>query len=169
MGVGRLPLVAELGHCLLLAVGNEDRIEAEAARPARLVDDSTFEDARPSQLAPLRRDGDQLADVAGTPALSPDAFQLGEQALHVFSAGEPRGLDPWPASEPVDLEAGVLAENPRGWVERMAELRLRPRVLVVRLAGLWRILVGVERLDRPAAERSPELAQLPRILRGEAR
>jgi hypothetical protein len=68
----------------------------------------------------------------------------------VLSAGEPCRLDPRPASEPVDLEAGVLAQDPRGRLERVAELSLGPRVLEVRLTRLRRILRGLERLDLPA-------------------
>jgi hypothetical protein len=161
MRVRRLPFFAQLGDGLVLPVRNEDRIEAEAARPARLVDDSTFEDAGPSQLASLRRDRDQLADVARTPVL--DAVELREQALHVFPSGKPRRLDARPAPEPVDLEARVLAEDPARRVERMPELRLRPRVLVVRLAGLRRVFLGLERFDLPAGERSPELTELPGV------
>ena len=48
MGVHCLPLVAQLGDGLVLAVRNEDRVEAEAASPARFVDDSTFQNAGPS-------------------------------------------------------------------------------------------------------------------------
>jgi hypothetical protein len=48
VGVHRLPLVAQLGDGLVLPVRNEDRIEAEASRSARFVDDSTFQDAGPS-------------------------------------------------------------------------------------------------------------------------
>jgi hypothetical protein len=45
----------------------------------------------------------------------------------------------------------------------VAELSLRPRVLVVGLARFRRIVVGLERLDLPVGKRSPELAELARI------
>ena len=43
MGALGLPCVAELGHRLLLAVRDEDRVEAEAGRAARLPGDVPFE------------------------------------------------------------------------------------------------------------------------------
>jgi hypothetical protein len=167
VGVGRLPLVAQLGDRLLLVLGHKDRVETEAARPAGLVDDAAFEDAGPSLLLAFRRDGDQLADVARTSVLH--AVELGEQAPDVFPAGEARRLDPRAAAQPVDLEAGVLAEHPRRRLQRVAKLSLRPGVLVVRRARLRRVLLDLERLDLPAAESSPELTQLAGILRGEPR
>ena len=165
MGVGRLPLVAQLGDSLLLALRHEDRVEAEPLRPARIVDDSSFENACPSLFAPLGRNRDQLAHVAGAPVLHP--LELGEQALDVLTAGEARRLDAGPAPQPVDLESGVLAKNPRRTLQRVAELGLGPGVLVVGRARLGRVLLGLERLDLPVGKRSPELAQLAGILRGE--
>jgi uncharacterized membrane-anchored protein len=50
VGAGGLPLVAELGHRPLLALGEEDRVEAEALRAARLVDDPALEDAGAAKL-----------------------------------------------------------------------------------------------------------------------
>src|SRR4029453_12432653 len=114
-----------------------------------------------SQLASLRRARAQRADVARPLVLA--AVELREQALYVFPSGKPRRLDARPAPEPVDLEAGVLAEDPARWGEGMPELRLRSRVLVVRLAGLRRVFLGLERFDPPAGERSPELTELPRV------
>ena len=47
--------------------------------------------------------------------------------------------------------------------------RLDPRVVVVRRAGLVRVVVAVERLDRPAGEQRLELARLVRVARAEDR
>jgi len=49
-----------------------------------------------------------------------------------------------------------------------AEARLAERVVVVGLALLGREAVRVEQLQLPVRERVPELAELVRVLRGEA-
>jgi hypothetical protein len=148
--VGGLPVIAELGNRPVLAVRDEDRIEAEAARPAGLVDDPALEEAGAPHLPAVRRDRDELAHVAGAPGVPLQPFELGEQSLDVLAACEPGRLDPRPAVEPGDLEAGVLAEDPAGRVERVSVLGLGAGVLVVRRARLRRIAVGLERLDLPA-------------------
>jgi len=49
-----------------------------------------------------------------------------------------------------------------------AEARLAERVVVVRLAVLGRVAARVEQLQLPVRERVPQLAELVRVLRGEA-
>jgi hypothetical protein len=88
--VPRLPVIAELGDRPTLAVRDEDRVKAESARASRLVDDLAGQDAGAAHLLAIRRKGDQLADVAGTPAFSLDAFELGEQTLVGLPAREAR-------------------------------------------------------------------------------
>jgi len=46
VGVLQLPAVAQVGHGALFALRDEDRVEAEPARSARLFGDPAFEDAR---------------------------------------------------------------------------------------------------------------------------
>src|ERR671922_1548057 len=164
----RLPVVAELGDGSVVAVRDEDRVEPEAAGASRLVPDPAFEDARAPLLVSLRRQRDQLADVARPPAATLHALELGQQPVDVELSGEARRPDPRRAAEALDLEAGVLAEHPGTRpVQRPPEHGLRARVLVVGLADLRRILVDRERLDLPAGKRPPQLAELPRIRRGQ--
>jgi hypothetical protein len=169
VGVGGLPLIAELGNSPVLAVRHEDRIEPEAARAAGLMDDPAFEDAGPAQLPAVRRDRDELADVARSPGFPLEPAELGEQPFDGLAGGEPRRLDPGPAVEPGDLEARVLAEDPVGLVERTSVLGLGAGVLVVGRARLRRILVSLERLDLPAGQGGAELAELPGVLGREPR
>jgi hypothetical protein len=48
--VARLPVVAKLGHRLLLAGGDEDRVEPEAAGAARPLGDAPLEHAGAAQF-----------------------------------------------------------------------------------------------------------------------
>jgi hypothetical protein len=169
VGVRGLPFIAELGHRPVLAVRDEDRIEAEAARAARLVDDHALEGAGAAQLPAVRRDRDELADVAGSPRTSLEALELGQQPFDGPAACEPRRLDPGPAVERGDLEARVLAEDPVRRLEYVSVLSLGAGILVVGRAGLRRVAVGLERLDLPAGQRTAKLAQLARVLRRESR
>src|SRR5438128_530017 len=66
MRVLLLPLVAELRDRELLAVGHEDRVVAEALAAARLAGDPALEDPGAADLLPVRRDRDELRDVAFT-------------------------------------------------------------------------------------------------------
>jgi hypothetical protein len=77
MGVAQLPVVAELRHGSLLARGDEDRVVAEAFRAARRLGDAAFQDAGAAELAAVRRDQDELADVARRAIL--DAFELAQE------------------------------------------------------------------------------------------
>jgi hypothetical protein len=58
MGVLGLPVVAELPDCSLLVLGDEDRVETEAARSPRLVGDAAFQDAGATKLLAGGREGD---------------------------------------------------------------------------------------------------------------
>jgi hypothetical protein len=78
VGVFGLPLISELGNRPVLAVRDEDRIEAEAGRAAGLMGDSAPEDAGAAQLPAVGRDRDELADVAGAPGVSLEALDLGQ-------------------------------------------------------------------------------------------
>jgi hypothetical protein len=100
----RLPLVAELRDRLLLTVGDEDRVEAEALGAARLLGDPAFEDAGPAPLFAVRREGDELAHVARSTPPALNALELGEQPFDGLTAGEACRLDPRTAAEPLDLE-----------------------------------------------------------------
>ena len=72
MRVLRLPRIAQLGDRARFAERDEDRVEAEAFGPRRLVRDRPVEHARAAQLATLRRERDELADVARPPVLAVD-------------------------------------------------------------------------------------------------
>ena len=149
MGVAGLPFVPELRHRLLLALWDEDRVVAEPLRPAGLLGDSPFEPPGAAELAAVGGDQDELADVAGRAVLDP--LQLTQEPLvrlRSFRAVAGRA-NARPATEGLDLQPRVLAQNPR---VVGAEERLPARVLVVRLAGLGRIVVGVERLQLPVGQ-----------------
>src|SRR5262249_32617376 len=152
----------------LFARGHEDRVVAEARRPARLSCDSPVERSGAAVLGSVRSEQDELGHVArgalfGVAELA-EELRDGRRALRRV----PGGFDPWTAAERIDLEAGVLREHPAGGV-RTAELRLEARVVVVRRAGLRRVVGAVERLDRPAGEKRFELARLVRVAGAEGR
>src|SRR2546423_15671077 len=139
MGMLRFPLVAELCDRAVLAVGDEDRVEAEALRPARLVGDPSRQRAGTAKLVALRRQRDELADVACVAPVPLDPFELAQQPPHLVTGGAARRLHARTAAEPCDLDAGVLAEHPG--IRRSdgaTEHRLAARVVVVRLAHLSR-------------------------------
>ena len=81
------------------------------SEPEGSLRDSAFKDARAAVLLALRRERDQLADVARA-SRRPDALELGQQPLDVQAAGEPGGLDSRCAVEAGDLETRVLAKHP---------------------------------------------------------
>src|SRR6478735_1600023 len=130
-----LPLVAELRDRSVLAVRNEDRVEAEAFRSADRVCDPASERARSPMLGAVGCDGYELAYVARAAAVALDAFELLEGALRLPPCRPPGGHDSRSAFEPVDLDARVFAEHPAVAGARAPELRFRARVLVVRVAG----------------------------------
>src|SRR5690348_11981563 len=80
VGILGLPVVSELRDSSFLARRHEDRVVAEPLVPARLLCDAAFENAGAAQLLAVRREGDQLADVAGATAVAFDRFELFEQA-----------------------------------------------------------------------------------------
>src|SRR5689334_1246947 len=78
----------------------------------------------------------------------------------------PRRENAGPAVERRHLEARVLRENPARCV-LTPESCLDSRVLVVGRAGLGRVVVTLQRLDRPARQEPFQLACLVRIPRAE--
>src|SRR5690349_3499165 len=154
-----LPSVAELGDGALLALRNEHRVVAEAAAAARAAGNRPVEDAGAAQLLPVRRDRDELTDVARAAVV--DVAQLLQQlcdrrrALRCVA----RGVNAGPAAERCHLDARVLADRPAAGTP-VREPRLDQRVLVVRRPRLLRIVVGVERRDRPAREQHLQLTRL---------
>jgi hypothetical protein len=100
----RLPPVAELGDGPVVAVRQEDRIEAEALRAARLFGDAPLEDSGAAELFAGRREGNQLADVAGSAPLVFNPLELPQKPLDVLAAGEARRLHARRAAETVDLQ-----------------------------------------------------------------
>src|SRR4051812_46030369 len=168
MRVLDLVRVAELGDGSLLSVRDEDRVVAEALAATRLLRDAPFEDARPAYLVAVRPERDDLRHVARAPVL--DAFELAEQLRDRRPAlgRVPRRVHTRTAAERVDLDAGVLRKHPhvRGRT-RAPEVRLDARVAVVRVVRLGRIVLRVERVDRPAGEQPLELARLVGVARAE--
>src|SRR4051794_18177058 len=170
MRVLRLPLVAELADRPPLALRDEDRVEAEATAARRRLGDPPGECPGASDLLPVRRQGHELRHVARAAPVALDAAQLPQRPPHLVTRGAARGVDARPASEPLDLQTGILAENPGvGRRVRPAEASLQERVVVVGLTVLGRVVVRGERLDRPALEQPFELACLARIGRGQYR
>src|SRR5579872_1861455 len=163
-----LPGIPELAACARLAVGHEDRVVAEPAAPARRVGDASVGHARAAQDLAVRTDRHELRHVTSAPVrlLAELAEQLRDRGRALGRI--PRGRDARTAAERRDLDAGVLADRPPvGRDARATEPRLGERVLVVRLAGLRRIVVGVEHVDRPAGKQLLELARLVRVARAE--
>jgi hypothetical protein len=135
MRVHRLPVVAELADGRPLAVGDEDRVVAEAAGAARLGRDAPFDDAAPAEDLAAGCDRDELRDVPCAPVL--DAVELGEELLDRGRAlgRVARGADARPPVERGDLDARVLPDRPPVGA-RVAEPRLAEGVLVIGRTGL---------------------------------
>src|SRR5581483_11527591 len=165
MGMPGLPLVAELGHRPLLAVRDEHRVEAEAGAAASFLGDPALKRARAAQLAAVRSDRDQLADVARPAVLL--ARQGLEDPLDVPALRPASRLDARPPGERLDLEPGVLAEQPAVRAHAAPEQRLAACVLVERGARLRGIVRDVEQLDAPAGQRELQLAALVLVLRAQ--
>src|SRR2546421_4993019 len=152
----RLPFVAQLRDCPLLAVRDEDRGVAEALAPHRGERDASLECARAAQLGAIGREEDELRDVARGAVIH--IVELRQQlhdggcALRRVACRQHAG----PTAERLHLEPRVLGQHPAARV-LAPEHGLDPRVLVVRLSPLGWVVVAVERLDRPAREEPLEL------------
>src|SRR5262249_27483337 len=110
--VARLPAVPELGDRALLAVGDEDRVVAEALGAAWLGDDAPLQRARAAQLAAVCVQGHELADVAGATGVALHARERLEQPLDRVAGGEAGGVHARAAIEARDLDARVLSDRP---------------------------------------------------------
>src|SRR5437868_5849864 len=169
MRVLLVPLVAGRRDVELLAGGHEDRVVAEALAAARLAGDPALEDPGAADLLPVRRDRDELRDVACTPSLALDALQLREQAANRVVAAEAGREDARRPSQPRNLDARVLTEHPGAAGEPPAVLGLAAGIRVVGVAVLGRVLVSVEHRQVPAVEHALELAHLVRVVGSELR
>src|SRR5437763_4665106 len=157
-----LPVVSQLRHRPLLASGNENRVVTEALVAARLVCDPALERPGATQLAAVGREEDELGDVARATVLAP--FELAEELRdRRRTLGRvTRREHPRPPAERFHLEPGVLRKHPAAGV-LATESRLERRVVVVRRAGLRRVVVAIQRLDRPAGQQRLELPRLVRV------
>ena len=108
--MGRLPSVPELGHRLRLAVGDEHRVVAEALAAAALVSDRPVERAAGARLAAVRKQADELADVARPPIVL--ALELPEQPVDAAARLSPAG----------GVDARATAERVTFSRERLDEL-----------------------------------------------
>ena len=169
MRVAGLPVVAELGHRLLLALRDEHRVVAEPLRPARLLGDAALEDPRAAVLLALGPDQHELADVPGPACIALDPAQLVEQLrVRVLARRVAGRANPGRAPQRLDLEPRVLAEHPRlRGPDLPPEERLPARVLVVAVAPLLRVALGSQQLELPVRQERGQLAQLVRVLRAE--
>src|SRR3954468_9784936 len=107
-----LPAVAELRDRPLLAVGDEDRVVAEAAAAARRVGDRSLDDAGAAENRAVGRDRDELGDVARSSIGR--ALELAEQLRDRRRSFRrvARRVQPGATVERGDLDAGVLADGP---------------------------------------------------------
>src|SRR5205085_6710608 len=136
-----LPGVPELRHRPRLALRNEDRVVAEALRPAWPLRDPARERSRSTELRAGGRHGDELAHVARAASLALDAVELLQEPRHPV-VRPARRADPGPPAEAVHLDPRVLSQRPDAGLP--PEPRLRPRVLVVRRTLLGRQLAALE-------------------------
>src|SRR4030081_1155062 len=109
MRVARLPGVTELGDRPLLAVGDEDRVVAEALAAARLCRNPAADDARPAELLAVGCHRDELRHVP-RPALL-HSLELAERLRDRRRAfGRiARRLDTGPSSQRRDFDPRVFA------------------------------------------------------------
>src|ERR671937_2634370 len=127
-----LPLVAELGDGAVLAIRDEDWIEAEAGRAGRCGRNAARERSGSAQRPPVRPERHELAHVARSPGLALHPVELAQHPADLVAGRAARGMDAGPSAETHDLDARILAQLPHvGGHMRAAELRLRIRVLVV--------------------------------------
>src|SRR4029079_12730892 len=147
----RLPRVAGLRDRLLLAVGDEDGVVAEALGAPRLAGNPPFQNPCSAKLFTIRAEQNELADVTrAAVGLVAEVAQQPCDRAHALVLAVAGGADSRPAAERGDLDTRVLAEERRA---RRAGLQpvqsLSARVLVVARLALRRVVVGVERLRLP--------------------
>ena len=106
MRVLDLPVAPQLCDRGRLALGDEDRVVAEATRPARLLGDATLERPCATKFLERRRETDELADVARATRFRAEPAQLAEELLDVVlaRARPARRAQPGRAAERLDLE-----------------------------------------------------------------
>src|SRR5256714_2154864 len=167
MGMNAFPVVTELRDLPVVAVGNEDRVIAEARVAAAFGRQLAREYAAHVDLVAARRERDDLGDHPRAPVLL--AGEPLEQRVGLIALRRPAGgVQAGAPVQGVALDAGVLAEHPDvGRCKGTAEPGLDPRVLLVRLAGLGRPVVGRERIELPTGQTLAQLLELVRVLRGE--
>src|SRR5256714_15226544 len=107
-----LPVVAELGHGLVLALGDEDRVEAEARFASRLGGDPAFERAGAASLFIVRAECDELADVARASRAALHPLELPQHPADLVAGGAAGRVDSGAAAEAGHLDPGVLPEHP---------------------------------------------------------
>src|SRR5436190_14106732 len=129
----RLPVVAELGDCARLAVGDEDRVEAEACGAACMRCDPALQRSRPTALFAGWAEGDELAHVSRPPRIAVRALEPPQHPADLVPGGAPGGMDARASAQAGDFDAGVFAEHPERRRRELApEPRLRQSVVVVR-------------------------------------
>src|SRR5205823_12246917 len=162
-----LPFVTELRDCPVVAVGNEDRVVAEARGAAAFGRELAFEHAAHVYVVAAGRKRHDLGDHARAPVLL--AGEPLEQRVGLIALRRPAGgVQAGRPVEGVALDAGILAEHPDvGRRAGTAEPGLDPRILLVRLAGLGRPVVGREGSELPTGQSFAQLLELVRVLRGE--
>jgi len=166
MGVLRLPVVPQFRDRPVLPLRNEDRVVAEALAAASLQGDPALEPSGAAKLAAVGSEEDELGDVAGSSLL--DALELVEELRHGGRTLRriPRRENARAAAEGVHLETGILGQHPAVRV-LTPERGLDRRVLVIGRAGLGRVVVAVERLDRPPGQELLELTCFVPVPRAE--
>src|SRR5690348_2572576 len=132
---------------------------------------SALEHTGAAQLAAVRADEDELADVPGATVFG--AFELTQEPLDAAGVLRPiaRRAHARPAAQRDDLEPRVLPEHPRIRRPDLAPVeRLDARVLHVALLALLRVAVGVEQVELPAEGRQlAELVAVPRAEQDQSR
>ncbi len=160
-----LPDVAELGDGARLAVRHEDRVVAEALVSSSAVRDRAVQRPCRAHLAAVGSEHDELAHVARAAVRLPVEL---EEKLRDAVLGPPGRVHAGPPAERGDLDAGVLARDPRvGGSVRAAVPGLDPRVVEERRAVLDRLVGRLEERDLPLRKRSAKLAELVLVARRE--
>ena len=101
----------------VLAVGDEDRVVAESLGPARLRGDPALEQPGAAGLLAVRRDRDQLADVAGAPVGG--GSERGEQSADRVAAQRAERIPGAPSSAATSIpESSPSIQPPDGPTSR---------------------------------------------------